>query len=83
MSASDFIDESKWIEGPKFLHKPEDKWPREEQSPRFKFFLPEEKNKKVNTQVIKEESGRQTSYHVVLSKDCCGHCLRYKKSLKT
>jgi hypothetical protein len=63
MSVKDFIEKSKWIEGPEFLNKSEDKWLDEEQllgssdQP-----LPEEKNVRVNTQVFNKR--RTVAYSI-------------------
>jgi len=85
----DFVDKSKWIEGPdfEFLKEPKDKWlETESYEDNVDQDSPEVKNVKVNTTIVKESSdilerlGRFSSWQK--AKMAVALCLRYKRKLR-
>ena len=87
MSAKNFIEKSKWIEGPDFLKEPRAKWLEAES---YKESVdpnsPEVKNIRVNTNVLKESGDmikrleRFSSWQK--AKTAVALCLRYKRKLR-
>ncbi|KAK3713870.1 hypothetical protein QZH41_010920, partial [Actinostola sp. cb2023] len=87
MSAKDFVEKSKWIEGPDFLKEPKDKWlETESYEDNVDQDSPEVKNVKVNTTIVKESGDmlerleRFSSWQK--AKMAIALCLRYKRKLR-
>ena len=88
MSAKEFVEKSKWIEGSEFLREPEEEWSNvEESGDTFDQPLPEVKNMRVNSQEVKKGNcgildrlERFSSWHKARS--AVAYCLKYKKILK-
>ena len=87
VSPKDFVEKSKWIEGPDFLKEPVDSWLKiDNYENSLDPESPEVRKVKVNTSTVKESSDickrlqRFSSWHKV--KVAVALCLRYKRKLR-
>ena len=86
MKAKEFLTNSKWLDGPEFLRKPEEEWPKQEDIKHVDPDLPEVKKVNVNVNVAHEKADmvsrlkRFSSWQKAVK--AVALCLRYKKTLR-